>query len=214
MFGENTDRDRDFTPEKKLVVGMIPGYGSLFATYIQDRRDRELKRAAEFQDAAIQAAGLRPEDFLRQVADNERLSELFWFAMDAATRTTIEEKRRTLGRLFSSGIIDDAKIDEMEIFLRTLAALEAPELRVLRLATLFGEPPTPFVADRLSSMRTSGGLTSVLIQPMIDSLASKGLLKVANVESTAHEHKYYAPDTIFYEVSVFGKKLLSWIKEP
>ena len=82
----------DLLPEKKLLLRLtVPYVGEKIASYLQECRDRQEDRAAEFQDAALKEAQLTPEEFLDRLTEDERLSELFWFAMES--RSTSKKNR-------------------------------------------------------------------------------------------------------------------------
>lgn len=201
-----TDEDPDgydLLPEKKLLVGLIPGVGGPIASYLQDRRDRQMRRAVEYQAALLEQSQSAPEVILEQIANDEQLEELFWLTLDAATRTRLEEKRKALGRLMGACLMDDAKIDMCNLFVRALADIDEPEILALK-AIGQGEAPVDIVR-----------LTSRLGQPLevasvvLGRLISNSLvLKVA--EGQDSEPPY--PNVSQYVASEFGHNMVHWLK--
>jgi len=77
-----------------------------------------------------------PEDELRERIDaSERTQLLTGFALNAAARTTLEGKLRTLGRSLASGLLaeDNATIDTEQMIIAAIADIEGPQLAMLEL---------------------------------------------------------------------------------
>ncbi len=56
---------------------------------------------------------------------------LFFEAVEAASSTGLEDKRRLLGRVVGAAVLDDAKVEEGQLLVQALRELDAPHLRGL-----------------------------------------------------------------------------------
>lgn len=114
---------------------------------------RRLEHATEtLGDAADEAGAKTPEDFIEFVkaaVRDERHQELLARALTVAQDTAIRDKRRALGRALTAGIAgDDAKIDAELLFIRAVADIDTPHIRLLALmASEFLVPDIPGGAD-------------------------------------------------------------------
>jgi hypothetical protein len=97
-------------------------------------RQRWNRNSAEMLDDAAKAAGESPENLLlRAVADDGR-HELLARAVGIAQDAALRDKRRALGRALAAGIAgDDAQLDDELMFMRAVADLDAPHIRLLAL---------------------------------------------------------------------------------
>jgi hypothetical protein len=83
---------------------------------------------------ASQAAGESPDDLLLQAVSDDGRHELLVRALSIAQDTALRDKRRALGRALAAGIAgDDAQLDDELMFMRAVADLDAPHIRVLQL---------------------------------------------------------------------------------
>lgn len=77
-----------------------------------------------------------PEDELREkIGASEKTQLLTGFALNAAARTTLKGKLRTLGRSLASGLLaeDDATINTEQMIIAAIADIEGPQLAMLEL---------------------------------------------------------------------------------
>src|SRR5690349_4077713 len=81
-------------------------------------------------EAAREAAG-DDERFIRRLREDERLPDMLVQAGDAASRTSWEAKRMTMGWVLGQAVHDDADIDDYAALLSALSALEAVHFRLL-----------------------------------------------------------------------------------
>jgi hypothetical protein len=97
-------------------------------------RERWNRNSAEMLADAAQAASESPEELLIKAVSDDRRHELLARAIGTAQDTALRDKRRALGRALAAGIAgDDAQIDDELMFMRAIADLDAPHIRVLAL---------------------------------------------------------------------------------
>jgi hypothetical protein len=101
---------------------------------------RRVDHATEtMMDGAV-AAGVPLDEFIDRGVADDRRHELFARTLTIAQDTALRNKRRALGRALASGVMgDDARIDEEFLFIRAVADLDAPHIRLL--ALLATNPP-------------------------------------------------------------------------
>jgi hypothetical protein len=128
---------RSVAPEVQMVIraaaSTVPVIGPLIGEYVIDRYGSNLRRAADFVRDASHTADVDADTFLRKVADDEGLQELFDTCMQAACRTRLSDKRRVLARVVGKGwqnIQADA-IDQSILVANAIADLEPVDIRGL-----------------------------------------------------------------------------------
>ena len=79
--------------------------------------------------------GIPVDEMEARINASKRTELLTGIALDAAARTTWEDKVRTLGRSLASGLLaeDDATIDTEQMIIAAIADIEAPQLAMLEL---------------------------------------------------------------------------------
>jgi hypothetical protein len=143
---ENRDlarRDPDVPPWWETIVkaglAAIPQIGGPLSVLVADVATRDRARVTEVGMTAVEAAG-SPEVLLAAVQRDERVADLLVTAGFAASQTSVEGKRRAMGRVVGRAAQDDAAIDESQLMLRVLIDLDAPEFNVLaRIADAGGD---------------------------------------------------------------------------
>lgn len=96
---------------------------------------------AQTLDIAIdETEGGAPEVERLALADPAR-TELFRRVVEAAGRSTLEEKIPALGRVLAAGLPEGDTVDEALLLAMALAAIEAPHVQIL--ATIAEEQPEP-----------------------------------------------------------------------
>lgn len=93
------------------------------------------RRASEVLASACEASGRSAQDVEELISSSERTRLLAGIAMTTGTRTSWNDKVRTLGRSLASGLLaeDDARIDTEQLVLAAIADIEAPHLSLLDL---------------------------------------------------------------------------------
>ncbi len=99
---------------------------------------RRLEHAAEtLTDAADEFGAETPEEFvefIKAAVSDEEHQELLARALTIAQDTAMRDKRRALGRALASAASDTGTVVEQELlFIRVLADLDEPHIRLLRL---------------------------------------------------------------------------------
>jgi len=98
---------------------------------------RRVENAAETLAEAVEASGDPPAEFIDKATADDRRIELLTRTLVIAQDKALWEKRRALGRALANGIAgDDARIDEELLFLRAVADIDTPHIKLLaRLAS-------------------------------------------------------------------------------
>jgi hypothetical protein len=95
---------------------------------------RRYQHAAQTLTDAADAACDALEDFVKKAVADDRRHELLTRALSIAQDTALRDKRRALGRALAAGIVgDDACVDDELLFIRTVADVDAPHIRLLGL---------------------------------------------------------------------------------
>jgi hypothetical protein len=107
--------------------------GAVLDHVVKEALGRRRKRGTRALDIAAAEAHLTPEQLLQRILADERLLELAATVIAAAAETTLNAKIRALGQALARGTLatDEAEIDVERFMVATLAALEAPHIRVL-----------------------------------------------------------------------------------
>lgn len=123
------------SPEIKLAARLVPWLGEAFAKYTDDVVERRRQKLRTVEKEFSQASGEDITALFERSTANPRLGDLLAQSIDAAQRTTSEQKLRALGRLLALGFDDDQPkpLDEIELMFLALADLESPHIRVLDL---------------------------------------------------------------------------------
>jgi hypothetical protein len=100
---------------------------------VREEMNRRFQRAANVVQIAATEAQMTPEELFERVRADDRLLELAASVIAAAAETALQAKIRALGQALARGTLatDDATIDQERFMVGTLAALEAPHVRVL-----------------------------------------------------------------------------------
>src|SRR5918996_5718835 len=89
-------------------------------------------RAAEFGRHVQDETGLDDEELGQQIAERADLAPIVFEGIEAAMKAAAEEKRWLLAKVLAAAFEgDDARLDEVSLLLRTAAALEAPDIRIV-----------------------------------------------------------------------------------
>jgi hypothetical protein len=113
----------------RLAASLVPVFGGTLQVIYEDTRRHVEARVARTMGEVVEETGI---EVLRQrLSDSPEVEALFVQALDAATRTGHEGKRRLLGRLISTAVLDDAKVDESLLFVLALRDLDGPHIRAL-----------------------------------------------------------------------------------
>lgn len=150
----------------------------LLPLVISEARQQRLR---DFVQEVI--AEVPPEELLERVQREPRIADLFTDAARTAMDTDLERKRRALARVLRLGFFtsDDAEIDAERMYLRAIAPLEIPHLRLL---DIMRQPPqmadggrigvgTPLSEELLHGFYPAAGQ---LLRALMTQLESWGLV--------------------------------------
>ena len=122
-------------------------------------RQRWNRNAAETLADAAETSGGPAEELLVRAVSDDRRHELLARALGTAQDTALRDKRRALGRALAAGIVgDDARIDDELLFIRAIADLDEPHIRLL--SFMASERPAP---GKLSGSIFQGGWSAAAI---------------------------------------------------
>ncbi len=205
---DGDDGERNL-PEVSLIAGLVSGIDDKGETFVRDRNEINLTRAADFQQAALDYSGVGASQFLDRVAASERLSDLFWNALSSAQRAGLMVKRKALGAIVGSAVRDEMFIERSELFFRALAELERPDIVVLS-AIAHGTARTGFDGkpNYLSFRSVPGARTSVLH----DDVAEDSNLSVT-IRRLQHLALLMESSGAEFRPSAFGHELVDWLEE-
>src|SRR3954453_10371987 len=114
----------------KAGVSAVPVIGGSLATVIGDTLERRRDRVSEFGEAAVAALGSQ-EALLDRLQVDERVSDLFVDGAVAASSTSMQAKRKAMGKVVARAASDDAEIELMQLVMSALADLDAPHFSTL-----------------------------------------------------------------------------------
>jgi hypothetical protein len=176
----------------KAGLAAVPGIGGPLSVLVADVATRDRARVTEVGTTAIEAAG-SPEVLLDAVQRDERVADMLVTAAFAASQTSVQGKRRAMGRVVGCAAQDDAVIDESQLMLRVLIDLDAPEFHVLaRIAGVGGDQ------DAARSIADSAPV------PVAQALIRNGLVNTAGT---------LGGGLAILGLTPFGRSLLDFVHE-
>jgi hypothetical protein len=117
------------------------GIGLAYALDQATGRRREQRLGRLIEDVAAQVGG--PDQLAAKVLDTDETAELTRRILEAAARTTLEDKLRALGRVLANALNGIDTIDDALILADALRDVEAPHIRALALIDNWGKPNPP-----------------------------------------------------------------------
>lgn len=124
------------------VTALTPVLEAVLSRVLHSLSRRMSAHVAETLEDAAEAAGDPVELLVEKAVADERREELLARTLTIAEDTALRDKRRALGRALAAGIAgDDAKIDEELLFVRAVADIDTPHIRLL--ARMAGEVIPP-----------------------------------------------------------------------
>lgn len=206
----------------RAALASLPG-GELLATLVDFERERQVRTALDLVNRVTERTG--EEALLARVRGSQEISAAFRQAMEAATRTGHETKRRALPHIIVAAVLDDARIDESALLVSALRDLDEPHLRTLEAMRRAGEKieskvaargvdtrvgPGPSLAERFenSVIAQIKADTSSVPSVVVVALARAGVIEprgtIASIPATRPEH---------HRVSGFGHRLLDYVRD-
>lgn len=102
---------------------------------------RRFVHAAETVAGAAQASGSSVEDLLEKAVSDDRRHELLSRVLGIAQDAALRDKWRALGRALAAGIAgDDARIDGELLFVRAVADVDVPHIKLLKILSEDQQP--------------------------------------------------------------------------
>jgi len=193
----------------------VAGLGRISKT-IQSRR---LEHAAETVMDGADAFGAETVeqfmDFIEAAVSDEKHQELLARSLTIAQDTAMRDKRRALGRALASAASDTGtRVDEELLFIRVLADLDEPHIRLLRLMST--TPPLDLAG--LLGDGDSDRWIPYMIGKADPGLANSAisLLRVLEQHHLVYEWDDYGRAAVAdqYAISADGELLLDRLAEP
>lgn len=196
----------------KAALNLVPLVGGSLAVLYEDVMARRRSRLNAFADSAFSTYPGSTDDFVRRIAEDSRLAELFLESAEAATRTSVDEKAAALGQILAEAAMatSDDETDRAELLTLALMDLERPHVRALaalaehpsdaELYVEHGEDEHEQVnADerRMARFRTVAAISA----PVMSALVRHGLV------SQASGYGLYIEG-----VTGFGRELLTYLE--
>lgn len=124
------------------ATALTPALETVLARVVGSVTRWRAHHAAETLEDAAEAAGEPVELLVQEAVSDERRGELLARTLTIAQDTALRDKRRALGRALAAGIKgDDAKIDEELLFIRAVADIDTPHIKLLSLMAAQYIPP-------------------------------------------------------------------------
>jgi hypothetical protein len=204
-------------PEGGLIAGTA---AAVVQHVVREEMARRFQRAADVVEIAATEAQMTPEELLERIRADDRLLELAASVIAAAAETALKTKVRLLGRALARGTLaaDDATIDHERFMVDTLAALEAPHLRVLQQINQrysgYGRRTTPdgqrqahgWTFEALASRQP--GLRPV-IRPILSVLTAQALI----FDTAVGTWGYSSGKSERWIITEYGRRFLDLLEE-
>jgi hypothetical protein len=197
------------------ATALMPALEVVLTRVVGSLGQRRSRHAAEALEYGADSAGEPLEQFTEKAVANERRQELLARTLTIAQDTALRDKRRALGRALAAGVGgDDAKIDEELLFIRAIADMDTPHIRLLfRMASEQIPPGTQsgsvlhgdWSLDTLMALDLGLGEA---IPALLWTLESHGLVRAANRPATWGDIGTKPP----YNVTAAGRTLLDRLK--
>jgi hypothetical protein len=186
-----------FTPTMEVALTQV-------AAVIGQRRFRH---AAETVVDASETSGCSVEELLGKAVSDDRRHELLSRALGVAQDAALRDKRRALGRALAAGIEgDDARIDDELLFIRAVADVDVPHIKLLKV--LSEDQPFP---GQLSGSVFHGGwsLATVAARHPEFGGALPALIWTLESHSLIQTVRSATPTTaVAYTITSAGRRLL------
>jgi hypothetical protein len=119
-------------PDGAIAGAAAAPYLLAFIQIAGDARRQRIGSAEHLLAVTGDDLGKSPDELREIVVSDPRLLELAARVIEAAGRTTMEDKLQALSRVLANGLRDDAAIDEAVFVADALSAMEPPHVLVLR----------------------------------------------------------------------------------
>lgn len=164
-------------PTSQALLRLVPKLGPIVATWRQETHERRQRRAELL--GATAAEGIGVEQLFEQIANDERLTDMFNAAVEASIATSSDAKIRLLGRALAAGATasDEARVDEAEQLLRIALDLDPVDLRAIRALERW------HVSDAVRTVAYALDVSSAIAGPIVARLERLHLVSVERMAS-------------------------------
>jgi hypothetical protein len=193
----------------RAAIAASPQLAGSLAILYAGIRDRWAARGSQVLEEI--ASGAPASELERRILEDGALDAALAAAVEAGARTSLEAKRRLLGRVVVRAVLDDSRVDEATLIVGVLSQIDAPHVRCLEAvrraeeqAEVAGEAaPRAEGAEReiVQRIAVAGRAHPV---PVLAALTSLGLLET---------HGVYEGTTIVKGLTPFGQALLTDLRE-
>jgi hypothetical protein len=120
-------------PDASVVAATAtPGITVTLSAIWEKVAERRIRHVEETLVDAAETASMTLEQFLEMAVSDDRSHELLARVVIVAQDTAMRDKRRALGRALAAGVAgDSARVDEELLFVRAIADLDPPHIRLL-----------------------------------------------------------------------------------
>ena len=195
-------------------TALTPIMETAFSVVVRRLNQRRFRHGAQTLSDAAEASGEPVEELLAKAVADDRRQELLARALSIAQDASLRDKRRALGRALAVGISgDDARIDDELLFIRAVADVDGPHIRLLALMST--DFPAP---GKLSGSVFHGGWSLATITArdpgfgdtlpaLIQTLEAHGLIRAMRSSVP------WQSSTAAYDITAAGRQLLERLAE-
>ncbi|CML55875.1 secreted protein [Mycobacterium tuberculosis] len=193
-------------------LSAIPMVGGPLQTVFDAIEERTRHRAETTTREICESVG-GADTVLSRIEKNPELEPLLSQAIEAATRTSMEAKRRLLAQAAAAALEDDQKVEPASLIVATLSQLEPVHIHALvRLAKAAKSSPDQDEIQRREVMRAASKVEPV---PVLAALIQTGVAIATttvwhgNGTGTPAEESGHI---LIHDVSDFGHRLLAYLR--
>lgn len=172
------------------ATALTPALEALFSRAVGSMSKWRLWHAAQTLEDAAAASGEPVGRVTEKAVASERSLELLARTLTIAQDTALRDKRRALGRALAAGIAgDNAKIDDELLFVRAVADIDTPHIRLLALMASEHIIPPDMQSENvggwsLETIATRDPGLGGVIPPLLATLESHGLVRAEDRMTT------------------------------
>ena len=120
-----------------VMTGLSPvlekALSQVMLVLVRSRAEHAAETLLDAADAAGAGSDEEFLEFIEQALSDERRQELLVRALIIAQDAALRDKRRALGRAIAAAVVDDALVDQEQVFIRVIDDLDVPHVWLLRL---------------------------------------------------------------------------------
>jgi hypothetical protein len=199
------------------AAGAVAGAtaGAVLGQITREALRRRWDRGEQVLEFAAAKSNLTPEQLLKSILGDERLLDLAAAVIAAAAETALNAKSRALGQALAHGTLatDDAMIDAERFTVDTLAALDAPHVRVLGQINQryddYGDEVGPDGVQRaygwtLEALTKHLAALAPVLRPVLGTLDANGLIRDTAIGTTDYRARWV--------VTEYGEQVLRMLE--